>query len=61
MNNLTILIFGCHTIPKYKRQIEVINETWGKQCEKYKIKMFYFLEEGSDFLDTLLVLDTLVF
>jgi len=51
MVNLTILVFGCHTIPKYKRQIELINETWGKHCNT-NINLFYFLEGKSDFVDT---------
>ena len=54
MSNLVILLFACYTVDKYKRQIEVINETWGKQCEAYRVKIFYFLgeEKRDGFQDT---------
>ena len=43
---LIILVYACYTVKKYKNQIEVINETWGKKCETYKnIKLLYFLGE----------------
>lgn len=53
--DLIILVYGCYTIEKYKRQIETINSTWGKKCETYKnIKLLYFLGEKkiNDFNDT---------
>ena len=44
--DLIILVFACYKIEKYKKQIEIINETWGKKCEIYKnIKLIYFLGE----------------
>jgi len=49
-----ILLFACYTVEKYKVQISLINQTWGKKCEEYRVKIFYFLgEEKSDgFQDT---------
>ena len=26
--DLIILVYACYTIPKYKKQIEIINSTW---------------------------------
>lgn len=44
--DLIILIFACDTIEKYKKQIEIINLTWGKKCEEYdNILILYFLGE----------------
>jgi hypothetical protein len=44
--DLIILVYACDTIPKYKRQIDIINATWGKKCEEYtNIKLIYFLGE----------------
>jgi hypothetical protein len=44
--SLIILIYACYTIDKYKEQIKIINETWGKKCSTYKnIKLIYFLGE----------------
>jgi hypothetical protein len=43
--DLVILMFGCYTEKKYKRQIEVINKTWGMACKLYSVKLLYFLGE----------------
>jgi hypothetical protein len=50
MENLdvVILVYACYTHDKYKKQIETINSTWGKQHNKqfYKnVKILYFLGE----------------
>ena len=53
--DLIILIFACYTIPKYKEQINILNETWVKKCSEYKnIKVLYFLGEQKidGFVDT---------
>ena len=53
--DLIILVFACYTIPKYKEQITILNETWVKKCEDYKnIKVLYFLGEQkiNEFVDT---------
>lgn len=39
-------IFGCDTIPKYKKQIKKIEDTWGKKAREYQnVKILYFLGE----------------
>jgi len=51
--DLIILVYACDTIPKYKRQIDIVNATWGKKCEKYSnIKLIYFLGEDKTHLFT---------
>jgi len=53
--DLIIVVYACYTLEKYKKQIEIINSTWGKQCELFKnIKIVYFLGEKkiSGFNDT---------
>ena len=49
---LVICVFGCATIPKYKKEILKIEETWGKHAVQNGIKVLYFLgEEPTDLLD----------
>jgi hypothetical protein len=44
--DLVILAFACYTVDAYRRQIETINDTWGRVCSKYaSIRLFYFLGE----------------
>lgn len=43
---LIILVYACNTIEKYKNEIDIINRTWGAECEKLtNIKVLYFLGE----------------
>lgn len=42
--DIIICIYGCVTVEKYKKQIEMINQTWGRQCNG-NIKLLYFLGE----------------
>jgi hypothetical protein len=43
-----ICLFACDKIEKYRKEIRIINETWGKQCVN-NIKILYFLgEEKTD-------------
>ena len=47
--DLIILVYACYTLDKYKKQIEIINSTWGKKCEAFKnIKIVYFLGEETE-------------
>jgi len=52
--DIVILLFACYTVEKYKRQMEIINHTWGKICQAYNIKMLYCLgeEKRDGFQDT---------
>lgn len=52
--DIVILLFACYTVEKYKRQMELINQTWGKVCHAYNIKMLYCLgeEKREGFQDT---------
>jgi hypothetical protein len=51
--DLIILVYACDTILKYKRQIDMINYSWGKKCEEYtNIKLLYFLGEEKTHLFT---------
>ena len=51
-NDLIIGIFACATNPKYRYEIDVINNTWGKTCEKLGIRYLFFLgEEETDYKD----------
>lgn len=50
MNNeydIIICVYGCITIEKYRKQIEMINNTWAKYCIG-NIKILYFL--GGDLI-----------
>ncbi len=43
---LIIAIYGCVTIDKYAKEIQMVNETWGKLASKTpNIKLIYFLGE----------------
>jgi NDP-sugar pyrophosphorylase family protein len=44
-DEIIIGIFACPTVIKYKTEIDIINESWGKTCDKYNIKYFFFLGE----------------
>ena len=53
--DLVIVIYACYTIAKYKEEIEILNQTWVKNCENYKnIKVIYFVGEQkvAEFVDT---------
>jgi len=39
--DLVIVVFACDTVEKYKRQIETINSTWGKNARHIKMSKFY--------------------
>lgn len=44
--DLIIVVYACYTVEKYKKQIELINSTWGSLCKVFKnIKILYFLGE----------------
>lgn len=46
---LIILVFACATIPRYRKEIETIQETWGTDAKAAEIPVFYFLgEEETD-------------
>ena len=46
MYDICICIFGCVTIEKYRKQIDLVNHTWGKWCMKNNnVKILYFLGE----------------
>lgn len=47
---LVICVYGCVTIDKYKKEIETINNSWGKLCNSCAgVKLLYFLgEEKAD-------------
>jgi hypothetical protein len=43
---LIFCVYGCATIEKYKKEIEKINETWGKRSKSFpNVKLLYFLGE----------------
>jgi len=44
-DDIIIGIFACPTIIKYKNEIDIINESWGKTCDEYNIKYFFFMGE----------------
>ena len=44
--DLVIAVYACYTVEKYKKQLQHINETWGKKCSEYPgVKVVYFLGE----------------
>jgi len=43
---IVICIFGCASIEKYKLQIYIIEETWGKEAAKMGIRYLFFLSEN---------------
>jgi len=46
MYDICICIFGCVTIEKYRKQIDLVNNTWGKWCmNNNNVKILYFLGE----------------
>jgi len=46
---LIIIIFACATIPRYKEEIQTIEQTWGHTARASGIPVFYFLgEEQTD-------------
>jgi hypothetical protein len=48
---LVICIYACPTIPKYKKQIEKVTQTWGKIAKSFGIEVLFFLgEEESEFV-----------
>jgi len=49
---LTVCVFACATLQKYKEQILKIEETWGKRSIQKGVKVLYFLgEEKTDLID----------
>lgn len=46
---LSICVYACDKLPKYKSQIKDIQDTWGKVAKQYHIPVLYFLgEEKTD-------------
>jgi hypothetical protein len=46
---LIIILFACATIPRYKEEIQTIEQTWGHTARALGIPVFYFLgEEQTD-------------
>jgi hypothetical protein len=46
---LVILVFGCATVAKYKKELLTIESTWGSDAREREIPVFYFLgEEKTD-------------
>lgn len=44
--DIIILVFGCDTIARYRKQILKIQDTWGKKAAEYpNIKILFFLGE----------------
>jgi hypothetical protein len=51
-NDLIIGIYACGIDPKYRHEINVINSTWGKSCEKLGVRYLFFMgEEETDYKD----------
>ena len=42
---MVFCIYACATLDRYKKQILMIQETWGKRAEELGAKVFYFLGE----------------
>ena len=47
---MVICVYACPTVPKYKKQIQKVNDTWGKIAKSFGIDvLFFFGEEKTEF------------